>query len=1225
MLGNDQHLNGWGDGTAQQVMDAIVQCSNTGGGTVYLYGRTYTGEATLSAGQGQMRYINNVKVVGGDPDNPNQVAKFTGNNVFTFTGYSQDIPGVQTSVTLPWGQVIYMGVAGFYSNSGVNLNNVIFENLEFENRAFAFKSGSLTNCVFNNINTSNHLFFLYGCYFDNSPIPVTNCNFTNCHQTFEGRNPEAGTDGDGQLGAVFGAKLVGCNFINTSSATHGGAFCLSDESEWGAQCVASSITDCNFINITSRWFAVYIHGNFSTTVYFNDRPQVIDNCNFINCTGTGEYGGAVGISHNNLIIRDSNFINNTGGQGAAVMVGGIDRNHDGFNGRNTQGNNITIENCYFEGNVAKIENQSSSVSPDHGNFEGHPTGNAGAIYIYGNDTKILNSTFDSNIAASGEGAAIYIHGERTQINDSEFYNHESDRGAVYIEGGNTHISDSTFENNTAENGAGVYIEGSNTVIDGSTFENNTAVNGSGVYIEGSNTVISGSDFDSNNASENGAGVYIKGDNTKIISGSSFENNTAVNGAGVYVVGKSTEFSDSTYEYNNATNGGAIYINGQSSTINSNTFDHNNVSNHGGAVYIEGSGTSISSNTFTNNEAVAISADGTEGLGGAIYVKGDNTKTDSNDFEHNKARNGSAIYTDGTNFILTGDTFKENQAWSYLLIVTPKPEESYYNQSDVNITVVHVGGDNIINAIHNTADHNDITFNHVSYQNSHGDIETTGNNEHPVASAELSNNGTRTYQDDREFLQKIIITKILDEDGNNLLDEPYVAYSNITGEIRLTIKKPIKVGNYTVYAEHPEDWNYKYIGNESKFRVLPLVDLDTNKTSDKDVYYIGDIVVWTIKVHNAANGTNATNVTLKDVLPSGFTFINATATKGSYSNATKTWTIGNMTNGTTETLTINSRAINNGTYTNEVNVTSNEKDWNVSNDVNNKTVIVYRPNMTVEKVSLNASDIVYVNNTVAFNITVRNTGDCNLTNVTVVEGYKTSEFAYLNHSNKDVWNKSGDVFTYQGTLLKGENLTFTVWFKALTNGTLVNNVTAKSNKTNETNSSANVTVYLPNMTVVKVSLNTSHVNVNETVAFNITVTNTGDCDLTNVVVTEFFNSTELEYLKATGVGWTNSSNVFTYVNLAKGASASFTVWFKTLTNGTLVNNVTAKSDQTNETNSSANVTVDPICDLVINKTVNASVINLNESVSWTITVVNNGPSVAKDVVVTDTLDAGLEKW
>ena len=60
---------------------------------------------------------------------------------------------------------------------------------------------------------------------------MTNCNFTNCIQTLPGEDGNI-QDGSGQLGAVFGAKMVGCNFINTSSANHGGAFCLSDNSEW---------------------------------------------------------------------------------------------------------------------------------------------------------------------------------------------------------------------------------------------------------------------------------------------------------------------------------------------------------------------------------------------------------------------------------------------------------------------------------------------------------------------------------------------------------------------------------------------------------------------------------------------------------------------------------------------------------------------------------------------------------------------------------------------------------------------------------------------------------------------------------------------------------------------------------------------------------------------------------------------------------------------------------
>ena len=58
--------------------------------------------------------------------------------------------------------------------------------------------------------------------------------------------------------------------------------------------------------------------------------------------------------------------------------------------------------------------------------------------------------------------------------------------------------------------------------------------------------------------------------------------------------------------------------------------------------------------------------------------------------------------------------------------------------------------------------------------------------------------------------------------------------------------------------------------------VPIVDISVNITSDKDEYFVDDIAVWTIVVSNAGNGTNATNVSLKDLFPSiNFKFINCT--------------------------------------------------------------------------------------------------------------------------------------------------------------------------------------------------------------------------------------------------------------------------------------------------------------------------------------------------------------
>ena len=184
---------------------------------------------------------------------------------------------------------------------------------------------------------------------------------------------------------------------------------------------------------------------------------------------------------------------------------------------------------------------------------------------------------------------------------------------------------------------------------------------------------------------------------------------------LYVKGTSTEISNTTFDNNTAVNGGGAYIKGEYTNILNANFINNNVTYHGGAVYIDGSKSNIRNNNFTYNEAVPDNTvSPLSGLGGAIFVRGDNTTTFNNDFEHNKARNGSAIYSSGTNFKLENDIFRENQAWSYLLVTVADPEESYYNTSDVRIEVVHIGGDNMINAIHNNASAENIGLKNVTY-------------------------------------------------------------------------------------------------------------------------------------------------------------------------------------------------------------------------------------------------------------------------------------------------------------------------------------------------------------------------------------------------------------------------------------------------------------------------------------------------------------------------------
>ncbi|WP_067041931.1 Cna B-type domain-containing protein [Methanobrevibacter sp. YE315] len=291
-----------------------------------------------------------------------------------------------------------------------------------------------------------------------------------------------------------------------------------------------------------------------------------------------------------------------------------------------------------------------------------------------------------------------------------------------------------------------------------------------------------------------------------------------------------------------------------------------------------------------------------------------------------------------------------------------------------------------------------------------------------------------------------------------------------------------------------------------------------------------------------------------------------------------------------------------------------------------THVPYKPNMTVEKITLDK--VVFVNDTVKFLIVVTNTGDCDLTDVTVYEIFKSGELDYNDYIDPTgKWSMTGNyVYVYNGTLTAGESANFTVVFTALTNGTFLNAVNASSNKTDNKTGNNTTTVYRPNMTVQKITLD-NVVFVNDTVRFLIVVTNTGDCDLTDVKVTEIFKPKELKYnsyIDSTGKWSKESDYVFVYDgNMTAGGSANFTVVFTALTNGTILNTVNASSNETDNKTGNNTTEVKPICDLEITKSVNPAKVYVNDTVVWTIEVVNHGPSKAENVVVYDTIPDGLE--
>ena len=961
------------------------------------------------------------------------------------------------------------------------------------------------------------------------------------------------------------------NFISEPEGrSHGGAICLLN---------TVFVYNCTFINnVADQGGAITIH----TDGHIGD-------CKFYNNTATSLYGGAISTGFDeldiNVTISNSYFENNQAPIGGAIQL----RGHD-----------IEVINCNFVNNSA---------------IQG------GACFSEGLTQNIENCTFDGNNATKNlnsnivlsqyyrdldlNGAAIFVDYGYLSVQSSKFYNHHSTSNTVYVKGNYTSIIQSLFENNSGSHGAAVFIEGDFSNIFNSNFYYNGAIDGGAIYIKGNDAVFNHNIFVSNNAT-NGAAIYIKG-NFTIVNASEFYNHISEEGT-VYIEGDNSNVLNCTFKFNNATDGAAVHIIGSNSLVKDSNFEYNTAVN-GGAIYFNGNYANVRNSNFLKNIATPLN-DTNTGLGGAIYLRGDYFNIEDNFFDLNVARNGSAIYNNGIHFTLTNDKFGENQAWSYTLTTIAIPSSSIYNESDIVIKAVLVGGDNLINAIYNAQSTMYVTFNNVTYITKRYGLITTGMGVKPVDGAENSMEGTLVYQDSREDYQIINLTVT----GPNGLVYPNTALrTDIYGNVSVTLPKGLAPGWYNVLSEHPEDNLYKYINNASLF-LISDVDIGVTKTSNLDELFLGENVVWTIVVTN--HGTvNATNVTMKDLLPEGLTYISSIATVGSYNPNAGNWNIGTLAGGQSVTLNITATTTKLGIINNIAVVNCTEPDINLTNNRDNKTIkVMGLLNKTVD----NPTPV--VGQVIKYNLTITNNGHVTISeNVTLVDSLPDGlEYAgnyvlvgghlvnFTQNANKLIWVIS-DITTTQPMVI-------TVDIKVTKAGTWTNNLTLNNHYTvNET-----VNTIDPNKTVD----NPTPV-VGEVIKYNLTVVNTGNITITDYVTLVDSLPDGLEYagsyVLAGGrfVNFTHNGKVLTWVvtNITNTVPLVITVSVNVTKAGTWTNNLTLNNNYT--VNETVN-TVDP------NKTVDNPTPVVGEVIKYNLTVVNTGNmTISKNITLVDSLPDGLE--
>lgn len=423
-------------------------------------------------------------------------------------------------------------------------------------------------------------------------------------------------------------------------------------------------------------------------------------------------------------------------------------------------------------------------------------------------------------------------------------------------------------------------------------------------------------------------------------------------------------------------------------------------------------------------------------------------------------------------------------------------------------------------------------------------------------------------------------------------------------------------------------------------VTPIVDVSITKSDNVDPVNAGGAFVYTLTISNDGPSI-ATGVTVTDMLPSGVSFTSGSGSQGTVTEAggIVTASLGTLASGASATVTLNVSVADSavGTVTNSASVSSVETDSNTANNsATEQTTIT--PVVDVLVTKIDSEDPVNAGGTLIYTMLVRNDGPSTATSVMLTDALPAGTSFQSALSSQGSVSESGGIVTASlGTLASGGTATVTVnvAIDASTVGTLTNtaSVTASEMDTNSSNNSdSESTTVTPVVDlVVTKSDSIDPVNAGGSVVYTLTVSNNGPSTATGVIVTDLLPA-EVTYSSGSASQGTVSESGGTVTadvgTLASGATATVTlnVDVADSADGTITNSVsvTGNENETDATNNSATepTLIVPVVDVRIEKMDSADPVDAGGAFAYTLSVTNDGPSIATGVVVTDSLPSDV---
>lgn len=427
-------------------------------------------------------------------------------------------------------------------------------------------------------------------------------------------------------------------------------------------------------------------------------------------------------------------------------------------------------------------------------------------------------------------------------------------------------------------------------------------------------------------------------------------------------------------------------------------------------------------------------------------------------------------------------------------------------------------------------------------------------------------------------------------------------------------------------------------------VTPVANLGVTITSPSAPVLVGDNLQYTVKATNAGPSP-ATNVILLDTLPANVTFLSALADSGpapTQSAGIVTDTIGNLASGASVNLTIlvKPTAAAAPSATNSATVSALEFDPNtLNNSASSTTDVIPVADLAISSLTASSNSVLLGQN-ITYTIQVANNGPQDAPSVLLTDPLPPGLTFVSGTSSLGAISASGRSVTASlGTLPNGASATITIIastsLPAL--GSVTNTVSLAANAFDPTPAdntrSVNTTVSPAADLQLRLSATPSPAFVVQNLQYIATITNAGLSPATGVTFTNPLPA-NVTYVSATvsipGVTpIVDLGVVFASLGtLAPGATATLTIIVTpTLAAvGTLADyaSTSAIEPNPNPADASATVfsTVLPLANLTVSMTASAPQVTVGDPLSYTINIINPGPSPATAVTLHDPLPAGF---